>query len=96
MFRQAVKEADHLEVQKWRSAWLALEEIAPSEDKEPSDELIRIMSKTPWKIPPIIVEPPGVTDQFYILDGNHRYEAAKQLGLPGLWVVILLEGKWLL
>ncbi len=94
MFNEALTIASNLEVKKWRSVWLPLEQITPSEDKEPSNELIAIMARTPWEVPPIVVEPPGVTEEFYILDGNHRYEAARQAELPGLWVLVVLEGSY--
>lgn len=66
---------------------IAIENLKPIEDfiKERADQLFDTISKSDYWIKPIVIE----KEHYLILDGHHRFDVAKRMGLKQIPVILV-------
>lgn len=61
--------------------------IRNSEGRPVDDDTVALYAEEPERLPPVEVWRDPESDQVYLLDGQHRYEAHRRRALEGIWVV---------
>lgn len=94
MALRALEVASNVCVDEWRLVRVSLNDLRPTQQEpEPPRELVRLMRKSPGKVPPIVVFYASAGN-FEIIDGHHRWMAAKDAGLKSWWAVEILQGAY--
>lgn len=82
LYQELNGEKEHIEI-----SLISIEKLKPIEDfiKERADQLFDTISKNEYWIKPIVIE----REHHLILDGHHRFDVAKRMGLTHIPVVIV-------
>jgi ParB-like nuclease family protein len=96
MIRRALDSAFHVDVGTWELVLVPVKDLDPAQDEIEGPRVRRyteLMKADPAGFPPILISPlVGLLKGSYrIVDGHHRYWAAREAGVDWLWALL---GDW--
>ena len=93
-FEQAIELADNVQILEWHPEFIRMGKLLATEEKYPDEALVHLMATAPGRVPPIVVYPSRSKGEFDIIDGHHRFNAAQEAGLKGMWAVVIDKGSY--